>query len=823
MTSTHPISTQLSPISFTSVDPCRAPGWGQVRELINGTATGNVPGFTLSAGGLELSAGFLSDPQEHPDTDTVLLVTEGDPVWVFYGEDLRHLAVQEQGDLLTIRRGTPYAISTGFDRGATGYLVRSNEHLFADTVVRSDLRNVAQRHAAGRRKNQPRTRSMNGRCTVVPFDSVDPVLTPQGHRIRPLVDERHEADSPGMGISVGGLDVPAWFLAKAHMHPRTDVIVLVVDCGKEGALTLHGEHLEHDAVQYRGDLLPIKKGRKYAHTVQNLSPDKPIRAYEFRSQPTVLIDNPQIPELQPTATERGRAALERLHGADAVAAHLARPPAQRAAQVAPPAQGGAGSPRRHQFIAGEWRDGSMNKVLVDRNPYDGTTVAEFRIAGVDDIDDAYRAAARAKLAWDQVNPYAKRTVFERAVRYVEEHEDAIVEIIVDELGGTRLKAMFEIGLVLNMLKEAATFPLRMEGRILPSPIDDKENRVYREPVGVVGVISPFNFPFFLSMKSVAPALGAGNGVVLKPHEDSPITGGTLIGEIFEAACLPSGLLNVVVTEIPSIGDAFLEHPAPRVISFTGSSAVGRHIAEVAVRHFKKPLLELGGNSAMIVLADADLDLAVDAAAFSRFTHQGQICMSANRILVHRDVYEEFAAKFVAKAKSLQVGDPRDSETIVGPLINQRQTAALAALVEQGIAEGATVALRGEVDGNLFGPTVLTDVTTAMSVMQQEMFGPVACLIPFDTEDEAVDIANDTDFGLSGAVHTRDLEHGVAIAKRLHTGMVHINDTTIHDEPIVPFGGEKQSGFGRLNGDRSLDEFTTLKWISVHRGRRQFPY
>ncbi len=852
MTSTHPISAQLSPISFTSVDPCRAPGWGQVRELVNGTATGNVPGFALSAGGLELSAGFLSDPQEHPNTDTVLLFTEGDPVWVFYGDDLRYLAVQEQGDLLSIRRGTPYAVSTGFDRGATGYVVRSDEYLFADTVIRSDLREVAQRHAAARRKNPSRTRSVNGSCTVVPFDSVDPVLTPQGHRIRPLVDGRHEADPSGTGISVGGLEVPAWFLAKAHMHPRTDVIVLVVDCGKEGALTLHGEYLEHDAVQYRGDLLPIKKGRKYAHTVQNLSPDKSIRAYEFRSQPTVLIDNPQIPELQPTATERGRAALERLHGADAVTAHLAQPPAQRAAQAASPtlpahgaaprvnlAQPGtdtrrrsaktpttspvAGSPRRHQFIAGEWRDGSMNKVLVDRNPYDGTTVAEFRIAGVDDIDDAYRAAARARLEWDRVNPYAKRTVFERAVRYVEEHEDAIVEIIVDELGGTRLKAMFEIGLVLNMLKEAATFPLRMEGRILPSPIDDKENRVYREPVGVIGVISPFNFPFFLSMKSVAPALGAGNGVVLKPHEDSPITGGTLIGEIFEAAGLPAGLLNVVVTEIPAIGDAFLEHPAPRVISFTGSSAVGRHVAEVAVRHFKKPLLELGGNSAMIVLADADIDLAVNAAAFSRFTHQGQICMSANRILVHRDVCEEFTAKFVAKAKSLQVGDPRDSETILGPLIHQRQTAALAALVEQSIAEGATVALRGEVNGNLFGPTVLTDVTTAMSVMQQEMFGPVACLIPFDTEDEAIDIANDTDFGLSGAVHTRRLEHGVEIAKRLHTGMVHINDTTIHDEPIVPFGGEKQSGFGRLNGDRSLDEFTTLKWISVHRGRRQFPY
>jgi vanillin dehydrogenase len=479
--------------------------------------------------------------------------------------------------------------------------------------------------------------------------------------------------------------------------------------------------------------------------------------------------------------------------------------------------------RSEQFIAGEWRTGSMDKVLVDRNPFDGSTIAEFNCASVADVDEAYQAAERAKSEWDRVNPYAKRAVFERAVRYVEDHTDQIVDIIIDELGGTRLKAHFEIGLVIDMLKEAGTFPLRMDGRILPSPIDDRENRIYREPVGVVGVISPFNFPFFLGMKSVAPALGAGNGVVLKPHEDSPIVGGTLIAEVFEAAGLPAGLLNVVITEIPAIGDAFVEHPVPRVISFTGSAAVGRHVAEVAVRNFKKPILELGGNSALIVLADADLELAVDAAVFSRFTHQGQICMSANRVLVHRDVFDEFASRYVAKAASLPVGDPRDPDTIIGPLINQRQADRLAEQVEQGIAEGARPLLRGEVDGTLFHPTVLTDVTPEMSVMQDELFGPVACLMPFDTEDEAVDIANNTRFGLSGAIHTRNLDKGVELAKRVHTGMIHVNDATIADDPIVPFGGEKQSGLGRMNGDCGLDEFTTLKWISINRGRARFPY
>src|SRR3954454_157592 len=329
-----------------------------------------------------------------------------------------------------------------------------------------------------------------------------------------------------------------------------------------------------------------------------------------------------------------------------------------------------------QLIDGQWQDGSSGSVLTDRNPYDGATIAEFPLATAEDIDAAYRAAARAKEEWDRVNPYAKRTVFENAVKYVESNFGEISEIIIDELGGTRLKAGFEIGLVLDMLKEAGTFPLRMEGKILPSAVDERENFLYRVPVGVVGVISPFNFPFFLSMKSVAPALGAGNGVVLKPHEETPIMGGTMIGKIFEEAGLPSGLLNVVVTEISAIGDAFVEPPIPRVISCTGSTAVGRHVAELGARHFKKVILELGGNSAFIVCEDADLDYAVDAAVFSRFTHQGQICMSANRIMVHASIATEFKDKFVAKVAALSTGDPADPTTIVGPLINNRQVAAL---------------------------------------------------------------------------------------------------------------------------------------------------
>ncbi|GIP00426.1 putative aldehyde dehydrogenase YfmT [Paenibacillus lautus] len=476
-----------------------------------------------------------------------------------------------------------------------------------------------------------------------------------------------------------------------------------------------------------------------------------------------------------------------------------------------------------QFIGGEWRDGKSGKTLPDINPYNDEVITAFQIANVADIDDAYQAAYQAKLEWDKVNAYQKRDILENAVKYIESHEEDISSIIVQELGGTRLKAAFEIGLVKNMIKEAATFPLRMEGKILPSTEDGKENRLYRIPAGVVGVISPFNFPFFLSIKSVAPALGAGNGVVLKPHEDSPITGGTLIGKIFEEAGVTKGLLNVVVTDIKEIGDAFVEHPIPRIISFTGSTKVGSHIGQLAVKHFKKPLLELGGNSAFIILEDADIDYAVQAATFSRFTHQGQICMSANRILVQKSIYQEFVDKYKEKVSTLITGDPSDSQTIIGPLINHRQAETLQKLIEKGIEQGAIPLVRGNITGRMVEPTVLVNVKPDMEVAQEELFGPVVCIIPFETEEEGIAIANDTRFGLSGAIHTSNLERGVEMAKKVHTGMIHVNDVTINDEPIVAFGGEKQSGLGRLNGQWSLDEFTTMKWISVHYGQRKFPY
>jgi aldehyde dehydrogenase (NAD+) len=476
-----------------------------------------------------------------------------------------------------------------------------------------------------------------------------------------------------------------------------------------------------------------------------------------------------------------------------------------------------------QYIDGEWRPGSGSWDIIDFNPYDGEKLASITIATVDEVDQAYRSAARAQKEWAATNPYARRAVLEKALRLVEEREREITEAIIAELGGTHLKAGFELHLAKEFLRESVHLALRPEGKILPSPVDGKENRVYRVPVGVVGVISPFNFPFLLSLKSVAPALALGNGVVLKPHQDTPVTGGTLIAKIFEDAGLPAGLLNVVVTDIAEIGDAFLEHPVPRVISFTGSDKVGRHVATVCASHFKRSVLELGGNSAIVVLDDADLDYAVDAAVFSRYVHQGQACMAANRVLVDRSVAGEFTEKFVAKVKSLKVGDPNDPRTVVGPVINSTQANALSGVVEQALAEGATALVRGGTTDNLVEPSVLTDVPAGSSLLRQEVFGPVAFVVPFDGEEEAVRIVNDTPYGLSGAVHPADVERGVAFAKQIDTGMFHVNDGTVHDEPLVPFGGEKHSGVGRLNGETTVDAFTTVKWISVQHGRSGFPF
>ncbi|WP_010204506.1 aldehyde dehydrogenase family protein [Salinibacterium sp. PAMC 21357] len=476
-----------------------------------------------------------------------------------------------------------------------------------------------------------------------------------------------------------------------------------------------------------------------------------------------------------------------------------------------------------QYIGGEWRDGATGKQLVVTNPFNNDEIGSFSIASKQDIDEAYEAAQAAQPAWEKMTAHARRGVFEKAAEIVTRRHDEIADLIIQEVGGTALKAAFEIGLVVEAIKDAATTAFKIHGSIIPSPVPDTENFVYRKALGVVGIISPFNFPFFLGLKPVVAALSTGNGVVLKPHEETPITGGTIMADIFEEAGLPPGLFNVTVTEIPEIGDYFLEHPVPRAHVFTGSAPVGRHVAEVCARNFKKVILELGGNNVFIVREDADIDYAVESAVFSRFTHQGQICMSANKVLVHSAVAREFREKFVKKVSTLKTGDPADPATIIGPLINQREVQNLQTRIDAALANGATALFRGETVGNVLGPVVLDSVTMTDDVAQEELFGPVIVFMEFESDDQAIEIANSTNYGLSGALHTRDLALGMSIAKRINTGMIHINDSTIADEPLVPFGGERHSGMGRLSGQATIDELTTQQWISVNHGQARYPY
>lgn len=476
-----------------------------------------------------------------------------------------------------------------------------------------------------------------------------------------------------------------------------------------------------------------------------------------------------------------------------------------------------------QYISGKWREGNSQTMYENRNPYDDALIAAIKLASKEDIEEAYFAAEKAQPAWEMVNAFKKTEIFENAVSIMKARREEICDLLIQETGSSYAKASVELEFCISITREAASFPMRMGAEIVPSLVHGKENRIYRRPVGVVGVISPFNFPMYLSMRSVATALAAGNGVVLKPDEQTAISGGLLIAKIFEEAGLPKGLLNVVVTSIDEVGDSFVEHPIPRVISFTGSTAVGLHIAQICSQMMKKAILELGGNNPMLVLEDADVDKAVQSAIYGKYFHNGQICMAINRMIVHENIYETFVDKFVEKSRKIKVGDPRDHSNMIGPLINSKAVERIIAEIEKAKAEGAKVVLEGKVEGNILSPYILTSTTNDVSTAKNEMFGPVATVIPFKTEQEGIAMANDTPYGLSAAVYTGSIEKGVEVAKQIQSGMVHVNDQSVHDEPLIAFGGEKKSGLGRFGGKWSLDEFTTFQWISTQNEMREYPF
>lgn len=466
-----------------------------------------------------------------------------------------------------------------------------------------------------------------------------------------------------------------------------------------------------------------------------------------------------------------------------------------------------------QYIDGKWVEGSGTVILEDRNPLTNELLYTYRSAGPEDVDAAYRAAEKAQKMWETFLPAQKQAVFEKAINNMIAMEDEIHTVLCEEGGFIKPKREFEYDTCIAFLKTCMKFPEMMTGKIAPSNIPGKENYVFCVPKGVICVIAPWNVPLVLAMRSVVPALAAGNAVVLKPASDTPATA-SLVAKIFENTGMPDGLLNILTGAGSQIGDEIVQHPIPRLVSFTGSTSVGRHIGEVAGRMLKEVSLELGGNNAMLVLKDANIEDAAAAAVFGSFFNQGQVCMALNRIIVEDEVYDQFTESFIKKVKNLKIGDPKDDEVFVGPIISASQRDSVQKLVDTSIQEGAKIALEGKTNGNLMSPWILTDVTNDMATACNEVFGPVISIIRAKDEADAISISNDTEYGLSGSVFTKDLYHGIQVAQKLDTGMVHINDQSINDEPHVMFGGVKNSGIGRFNDEWVLEKFTTDRWISV---------
>ena len=480
-----------------------------------------------------------------------------------------------------------------------------------------------------------------------------------------------------------------------------------------------------------------------------------------------------------------------------------------------------------QYIAGAWADASKGGTFEDLDPFTGDVVALVPAGGREDAARAIEAAAAAFPEWSQSLPAQRQAVFLKAADILESRRDEVVGLLARETGASFGFAMFQMSFVPGLLRQAAAAAYAPLGQIIPSDHPGTLAMGIRRPVGVVAAIAPWNAALILSARSIAAPLALGNTVVLKPSELSPVVGGLIWGEIFAEAGLPAGVLNIV-THAPGdagpIGDEFCENPAVRRINFTGSTATGRRLAEAAGRNLKRVLLELGGFNPMIVLADADLDYAVNASAFGAFLHQGQICMSARRVIVERPIAAEFTARLAEKTKTLKAGDPNEHDTVIGPLINEAALQMVKERVQDAVAKGAKVLAGGEAVGPCFQATVITDVPEDSELAKHETFGPVLTVEVVDSAEEGVARANATSYGLSAAILTADTDRGFALAQQIESGIVHVNDQSVGDEPQMPFGGVKDSGWGRFGGQAVVDEFTELRWITVQAGTgHPFPF
>ena len=477
------------------------------------------------------------------------------------------------------------------------------------------------------------------------------------------------------------------------------------------------------------------------------------------------------------------------------------------------------------LIANDDRKAASGASFDRLNPLTGAIASRAAAACAEDVASAAAAAAAAFPAWSETGPAARRALLNKAADLLEGRSAEFAALMGAETGATAMWAGFNCMLGAGMLREAAAMTSQIAGEVIPSNVPGSFAMGYRQPVGVVLGIAPWNAPVILGVRAIAMPLACGNSVILKASEMCPGTH-RLIGSVLREAGFPPGVVNVLSNAPPDAGrvvEALIAHPAVRRINFTGSSKVGKLVAKICAEHLKPVLLELGGKSPLLVLEDADIEAAVAAAAFGAFANQGQICMSTERIVVDQKIADPFVERFAAKAKSLTVGDPREGNAVLGSLVDRSAAERVTSLVLDAVAKGARLVSGGSVAGTRINAHVLDHVTPAMRVYHEETFGPVAVVVRAQDEEEAVRIANDTPYGLSAAVFGRDVNRAFRVARRLETGICHINGPTVHDEAQMPFGGVKASGYGRFGGKAAIAEFTELRWITIQSGDRHYPF
>lgn len=475
---------------------------------------------------------------------------------------------------------------------------------------------------------------------------------------------------------------------------------------------------------------------------------------------------------------------------------------------------------QEKLFTGKWVSGSAEPVVV-AEPASGKELGKIAMTSPEGVAQSCKAAKQAFAAWSATHFEERANVLRKAAQIMQENFDAITDVLIRESGSIRAKAEFEVSLSIKVLNESAALPSQSQGEVLPAA-PGKISIARRKPLGVVGVISPFNFPLYLAIRAVAPALAVGNAVVLKPDPRTAVCGGVSIARVFELAGLPEGLLHMLPGD-GAAGAALTENPDVAMIQFTGSTNAGKKVGEAASRHLKKVSLELGGKNSLIILDDADIDLAIANATWGAWLHQGQICMSTGRILVQRKIYDEFVSKLADKAKQLPVGDPATEQVALGPIINEHQRDNISRILKAAVESGAKIEAGGDYSGLFFQPTVLSGVTPDSPAFNEEIFGPVAVVIPFDTDEEAAQLANQTEYGLSAGIIANNVGRALSLSQQLNTGLLHINDQTVNDEVVNPFGGTGASGNGTsVGGAANWEEFTQWQWLTIQSEAPRYP-